>query len=238
MASDRCKLCLEEHNLCDSHIIPEFLYQNLYDSNHRFIQVSKDGQINRFKGIYEKLLCSKCEKYLNKSFENYAKEILFEDKTLIKHEENNKIVITNVNYDKFKLFQLSLIWRMGISKRKEFINAKLGAKHEELLRKMIIEGRPGEPYEYPCIMAINTRKTEIDFNQLFISPEKLRFLDHIAYKLYIVGCMWIFIVSGHSKMINYQGHIWLDKRGLVIRKIDIDPHKAFAPILKMISKDS
>ena len=36
-----CRLCLEEQALIKkSHIIPEFMYQDLFDENHKFIMTS------------------------------------------------------------------------------------------------------------------------------------------------------------------------------------------------------
>jgi hypothetical protein len=160
---------------------------------------------------------------------------MFSDSALQRSEDEKKIRIANVDYHKFKLFQLSLIWRMGISTRREFINVKLGPKHVEKLRKMILNSQPGEPHEYPCIMAVNMRKSEIDLRELIVSPERLRFMDHMAYKVLVAGYMWVFIVSSHSKIIKYEGHLWLDHRGLVFHKIDIDLNQALAPILEMIS---
>lgn len=48
----RCKLCLGEKELCKkSHIIPDFMYQDIFDDKHRLLLVqSENGSIQQ-KGI-------------------------------------------------------------------------------------------------------------------------------------------------------------------------------------------
>jgi len=63
-----CALCLQEAALCKSHIIPEFCFKPFYDKSHRIIEVSnvEKGKVRRMqKGIWERLLCAKCEALLN-----------------------------------------------------------------------------------------------------------------------------------------------------------------------------
>lgn len=63
-----CKLCLEDHDLRRSHIIPEFLFRPLYDEKHRALTFRPDVTGKRViqKGIRERLLCAKCESHLGK----------------------------------------------------------------------------------------------------------------------------------------------------------------------------
>jgi hypothetical protein len=64
-----CKLCQLERKLRRSHILSEFMYQNLYDENpRRFHSLNIDlndmsKSFNRIeqKGIREFLLCEQCE---------------------------------------------------------------------------------------------------------------------------------------------------------------------------------
>ena len=59
-----CALCLREAALCRSHIIPEFLYEPIYDDKHRLKLLSvipEQPTTYKQKGIWEKLLCEACE---------------------------------------------------------------------------------------------------------------------------------------------------------------------------------
>jgi len=62
--------------------------------------------------------------------------------------------ISGVEYKRFKLFLLSLLWRASISTRPFFELVKLELLQEEKLRKMLYEGDPGEQNEYPCVICI------------------------------------------------------------------------------------
>lgn len=79
-----CKLCCKEKDLRHSHILPEFMYQNLYDTSPKrfyILNVDLDNSANskrkiEQKGIREYLLCGDCEVQLSK-YENYAAEIIY-----------------------------------------------------------------------------------------------------------------------------------------------------------------
>src|SRR4051794_32678372 len=73
-----CRLCGSNDELRDSHIIPEFMYQPLYDDKHRAFSVSIDGTAKESviqKGLREKLLCQVCETRLSK-LEHYAAPVI------------------------------------------------------------------------------------------------------------------------------------------------------------------
>ncbi len=56
-----------------------------------------------------------------------------------------------MNYTKFKLFLLSILWRASISSRPFFNEINLGT-HEEVIRKMILQGNAGDIDDYPTVM--------------------------------------------------------------------------------------
>jgi hypothetical protein len=63
-----CCLCLRDRTLRNSHIIPEFLHDDLYNDKHQMMGIHGGG--NRGwqavqKGIREPLFCEKCEQHFN-----------------------------------------------------------------------------------------------------------------------------------------------------------------------------
>ena len=65
----KCKLCLRESDLRYSHIIPEYFYKPMYDSKHRFMQISTVQEYPTTflqKGVREYLLCNRCEEQFSK----------------------------------------------------------------------------------------------------------------------------------------------------------------------------
>jgi hypothetical protein len=61
------------------------------------------------------------------------------------------VVIQNLQYDKLKLFLMSLLWRMGISKLPFFKQVDLGL-HLEKLRLALLGEDPLPAERYPCLL--------------------------------------------------------------------------------------
>lgn len=170
---NKCKLCLEEKILLKkSHIIPDFIYKHsgLYDDLHRIRLFTVQGLIDNKKpslpqsGVYEgNILCADCDNSrLGESLEQYAKKAIFGGGQLpssecvycvnfIDEEKNTFAICKNLNYTKFKLFLLSVLWRASISSKSFFKGIKVG-EHEEVLRKMIFENDPKAFYDYPVFV--------------------------------------------------------------------------------------
>lgn len=149
-----CALCLQPGPLQNSHIIPEFLYALLYDEKHRYNVLSvQHGEPNRIeqKGARERLLCLACERLLN-GYETYASLVIKGGAKGISYRREGAIVfLQGIDYAKFKLFQLSVLWRAGVSSLPFFGHVQLGP-HQEQLRKMVYTGDPGRSAEYPFII--------------------------------------------------------------------------------------
>jgi hypothetical protein len=151
-----CALCLGGENLCNSHIVPEFLYKEIYGADHRAVIV-KEGQDymgTLQKGYREKLLCSKCETHLNKNFEQkfkfiYESDIWANAKPHLVIPEIETRRVENLDYTVTKLFFLSILWRMAaVRNPKGFNRVDLGP-HYEILRKAILDLNSMDERMYP-----------------------------------------------------------------------------------------
>lgn len=160
----QCKLCLKpDMELRNSHIIPEFMYQKLYDENPKRYYTLKVGEKNNSKkieqkGIREYLFCDSCEGILNE-YETYAAETIYaknnKNEALLKKANQNYsqtvflYEFENFDYNKFKLFQMSLLWRLIISSKYETNDI---GQHTENLRIAIYHKNPLEEYQYGCFL--------------------------------------------------------------------------------------
>lgn len=197
-----CRLCLKRRKLCNSHIFPEFFYEPMYDAKHRIHSVPANPEERiqwEQKGLREYLLCIECDNQLSR-YEVYAKPLF--DKGNIGRQprvvENtmHHVLIENVNYKLFKLFQLSLLWRAGVASRQEFSTVNLGPYHEKKLRTMLQQENPGKPHEYGCLlMAVLHEGKHMD---MVSSPGKGRFNNHTCYRFMAYGFLWVYVVSSHS----------------------------------------
>jgi hypothetical protein len=173
--SKNCKLCLEQKNLQNSHIIPEFFYKPLYDEKHRIHVLSttpEEKNVMEQKGVREKLLCYDCEQYFSQ-LEDYARKVFYGGVEIGMRNDKNKILFEDIDYTKFKLFQLSLLWRASVSTVRLFSEVSIGA-HEEKLRKMLINKNPGEYYEYGCSIIGLLMEGKRLADQMILKPESLR----------------------------------------------------------------
>ncbi len=236
-----CKLCQNNKKLMNSHIIPEFIYKPLYDDKHRFHVLSTysaKGKPMEQKGIREKLLCTDCEQHLSK-YEGYARKVLFGGVNIVVQNDNGGIVVSEIDYKYFKLFQLSILWRASVSSHKMFKNVNLG-KHQHMIRQMILSDIPGHQEEYCCVMM--AIKSGSDGMGTFIDqPEKGRIDNHVVYRFIFGSIVWIYFVSSHKipKLIN---DFLLTEKGnirLAVKDIsELDCVKGFAQDLHHMGRFS
>jgi hypothetical protein len=149
-----CALCCAVGTLQNSHILPEFLYEHVYDEKHRYNVLSvRNGEQNRIeqKGARERLLCLACERLLN-TYETYASLVIKGGaKGVSYRREGSVLFLRGIDYCRFKLFQLSILWRAGVSSLPFFERVQLGP-HQERLREMLLAGDPGKSSTYPSIL--------------------------------------------------------------------------------------
>lgn len=167
----QCRLCHRRRNLRNSHIFPEFLYSSLYDDEHKFFRLSTDPYDSlrtKWKGIRERLFCEECEQSLNEH-ENYVSKVLDGQIKVDRTEFEDRIILRSLDYRRFKLFEMSLIWRANIASSPEFSQVSLGPIHSEQLRLMILDGTPGLPHEYGCLVFYSDEAKEVT-DQLILPP--------------------------------------------------------------------
>jgi hypothetical protein len=204
-----CKLCREPRKLCDSHIIPEFMYKPLYDK-HRMIFVSQEnGHSKREKplqlGLREKLLCSECEGDINTSYEQPNIGLwrgLAEERpvrgisvTPLRGDDRSRgAQIEGLNYPSFKLLLLSMLWRASVAKRSDYAEVTLG-RHEERIRQMLREKNPGSQDDYPCLVYVFT---EPNFG-LMGRPARTRLDGFISYQFLLPSMLLWFVVADSGR---------------------------------------
>ncbi len=152
-----CRLCLQNAELCESHIIPEFFYQKLYDGNHKISVLSSNVDENPSplqKGLREYLLCEPCDGGRFGRYEDYTAKAFAQISEAVAKEKRDVTCIKNASYPALKLFFMSLLWRIGISSLRMFKTINLG-EHKEKLRLALLAGTPLAPTDYPfCVQAI------------------------------------------------------------------------------------
>lgn len=210
-----CKLCqLSKPLLKKSHIIPDFLYKEFYNDNHKLKRYSLyDVLEGRGKlklastGIYQGgILCKQCDNDIIGGYETYAAKVAYGGNnfgslptpTARKFRSSDGVTFTqlkDVDYRNFKLFLLSILWRASISTNKFFDEVNLGP-HEEVLRKMILEGNPGEKSDYPIMMVYYREDKSVP--NMIIQPVMKKAEGFRTYSFPIGGISYVFYVGSHS----------------------------------------
>lgn len=206
-----CKLChIDKPLIKKSHIIPDFMYQGLFNEKHFIAPVYlKEMKVGKMKptGFYDSdILCADCERKIIGKLESYAKLVLWGGKgnpnkfqKLISantHEGNNLLYFENIEYTKFKLFLLSILWRASISKQKIFNQVNLG-EHEEVIRKMIIENDSKTENDYSVgIMLLKENK--ITPTKFIVDPIKIEEFETLTYVFIVNGIVIDYNISGNA----------------------------------------
>lgn len=231
-----CKLCLQEKDLCNSHIIPEFFYEReeLYDDKHRYLRLSLDPtqqDTPQQKGQREYLLCGSCEDLFNHQYERYGRRVLYDKRHRYSTMTPDAEILNDVDYGRFKLFQLSILWRASISSLPEFSDVNLG-QHDERIREMLLSGDPGTPYEYGCLMLDPSTEpdpaTGLQVEHSAVSVSKpIEVLGYTHVLFMFGGLYWLYIVSEQLQEFPAKDKLLTpEEKKLIISKVTSNSAKA------------
>ncbi len=214
----KCKLCNKEKRLLKrSHIIPDFMYNGLFDEKH-FIAPLDLIKFQKKKllpnGFYDSnILCEDCDNKILGNLESYSSIVIwggkgnqdmyptYEKRT---NQLNQRFIhLENVNYSKFKLFLLSIIWRASISRQKIFDSLSLGIEHEKRIGKMIYENIPGESDDYPVGLFVLTENNEVP-TKMISNPIPIKDGDNISYMFLINGLVINYKIEGKGDKEFYD----------------------------------
>lgn len=110
-------------------------------------------------------------------------------------------VIPNVDYDEFKLFLISLLWRAGEASGEMWEEVNLGA-HEQRPRDMLLNGAPGLPHEYGCI-TVRSSDMPPQPRRALVAPVSERSAGgHGSYRFLFASMSWRFCVSGRTERLT------------------------------------
>lgn len=164
-----CQFCEEERDLCESHIIPEFFYKPLYDSqdkNRIYGFSTQSSYVKVFQqGAWQHLFCRDCEDIFHR-YEDYVAPLyeggFWEQGRALKFTDGticpDAIDLTGIDYHRFKLLFLSVFWRLSL-KTKYFPQIQLGP-HRDSIKKMLSESDAGSERRHGIAIARMTLKDE------------------------------------------------------------------------------
>jgi hypothetical protein len=151
-----CKLCGEERDLVDSHIIPLAFHRHMQMDSDR-PPVILGNAVNSYPqrspgGIYdEELLCLSCEQRFG-PWDQYGAECLLQrfEQDAVTGVSNGEVLVYRIdNWDEaqLRMFAMSLVWRAAVTTRPFFKRVTLGP-HQQRLYDRIWAGDPGSPNDF------------------------------------------------------------------------------------------
>ncbi len=211
----QCALCNRFEQLRKSHIIPEFMFKPMYDEKHRYIVLSTDDKTpNRFnqKGLRERLLCPDCETRLS-VWETYTRSLFYGDGVPVRPlntPSGRFLIMEGIDSTKFRLFQLSILWRASVSKLPFYRNVNLGP-FERQIRDQILSSDPGDFDFVPCLLfALLANGSPMD--DFIHIPEKVRWSGMLGYRFVFGSLIWFYVVS-KRKLPHNMRNFYLSPEG-------------------------
>ena len=185
----RCKLCLQEATLRNSHIVPEFLYKKIYDEKGRMMVISDRGPPWQQKGRRERLLCDHCEQLLNERYEKPFHAWWKEAVPRQLPQDARQVRFKTHDYVGFRLFHLSVLWRASVALHRDWNKVWLGP-HEERIRKLLLDFDPGPPGQYQLVAEIMLLPGGVVNHKMVSSPIRYRQDGRYIYEMIYAGCIW------------------------------------------------
>jgi hypothetical protein len=155
----KCKLTGIEGHSVKAHIIPKSFYR--IDPDERKpnkIVTNTKGQYPRRSpnGIYDSNIVTEEGERIFSPWDDYAAELLLNKRSdfteLFKDDKCVAYQIENYDYEKLKLFFLSVLWRTSVSEHVFFKKVNLG-RHENIVRDTLLQGKAGDSDWYAVSLA-------------------------------------------------------------------------------------
>jgi hypothetical protein len=224
-----CKLCQGPGPLRNSHVIPEFLHATAYDEKHRIGLTESGGRMRLLqKGVREPLLCAACEHLINTRYEQPIARVW--QALLPEALPRDVHLLEGLDYQVFKLFHLSILWRASVAGGPEWSQVSLGSRHEEALRQILLQERVPERTRYPVLGTVFLRpETRQPATDWIMPPVSNRFGPAWVYSTMYAGCTWHVVVASHVVVdssnpfvLSESGQIGLPVHDIMeLSKIDI-----------------
>lgn len=132
-----CKLCLSQKPLCDSHALPNSLFNYILRSNSGKAIVITDDEDTPARLSSDtwdvELLCETCERKLNRNYDSYGIAVFRGHQGAVsKHSEG--VDLLRVERRRLRMFFLSVLWRISVSNHPSYLNISLPHALDEDLR--------------------------------------------------------------------------------------------------------
>jgi hypothetical protein len=218
-----CRLCRSEDWLVDSHIIPNYHYKPLKESDGYYYVMSSDPatKVRREqKGVTEPLFCAQCDNARLGRNESHLARVIFGGHLLEGERDGPFWSVKGYDYKKVKNALLSILWRMSVSTHPYFAEVDLGKRHDEFIRMGLLNDMEFREEQYPVLLAAPSFRGG-DLGQLILPPEFTRTEGNHVYRCLISGLVFTFVVGSAAPSAAVK-HLMLRRDGWRLVKARIE----------------
>jgi hypothetical protein len=202
--SGQCRLCLQQGELQDSHIVSKFIWRNakatVEHGNAKVSAINNPSfEVEVGDGFSEYMLCSVCEGKLS-AWESYSARALYSKLSPVQTLPPRHHIWTGLQYAPLKLFTISILWRMSVTNHPFYNRIKLPAQEEAQMRKMLLAGNPGAAWQYPCLVGTIVLRNGEPVNTIISNPNRIISRAGDTYYRFILdGLMFIYVVPSFPR---------------------------------------
>ncbi len=196
-----CRFCGQSKKLIKAHVVPEKFFSLDVQNPLLMIAADKPYETRCPIGIYdENILCADCDNKLG-VYDEEAQKLFLTNIGIYKHKDKDlhEIPPSAYNYEKLRLFFISLIWRASISSMNAFRNVSLGQKFEKMALDILKDPALDREDLFSVLIFKLKENPDIPLEKVYIEPWSFRCEG---------ARMYSFVFAG------YNIHIKVDKRKL------------------------
>lgn len=231
-----CRFCHINPSSVDAHIIPRSFFVEHADDRYPSKQITDLENVFPKKlpiGVYDSnILCDTCEALF--SADDYGYKFFhppIEYPLITDGHGNHAYLIKDVDYDKLKLFLLSVLWRASVSTQDFYAGVNLGPD-EEKIRRLLQQRDPGSPDEYSVYLE------RFDYPSSLVpilGPFKVLFDDIEMYQLVLNGFL-VYIKVGEKPLPQELRAIMLSsEQPLLVPQVPYEGSQEREIALKVLS---
>ena len=202
-----CRLCREDKELVNSHVIPQALHKDFQGEGASEIYSRHQLYPKRSQtGVYGKFVCHKCEDSFGQ-YDEYGVGFVRKYKDKRAGEPlSGSLIASDVDYKKLKLWLMSILWRADACDNDMYKIVSLGEKWRNDLTRRIKNDSPGCVDDYAVMASLFHDEKHFgveNIGQSYMSdPKRFRHLCVNFYKFYIYGGFTFIIKVDQQKTPN------------------------------------
>ncbi|MFQ5674155.1 MAG: hypothetical protein ACE5G9_13820, partial [Nitrospinales bacterium] len=177
-----------------------------------------------------------CEEHF-KIPDNYACKFFMEDfdklSVPIQNNDDRFLQIKNFDYEKLKLFFLSILWRASASERGYYSQVDVGEIYEEKLKDMI---QNKQPDKFRAFQIIVSKFKPSNYSTIMLSPTRYRVQRIRVYKFILGGFVVIIKVDQQPFSENLDFTSLKSNQPLYILQGDITELREFRSSVQSLRK--